>query len=414
MTQLRKVLVIGGGASGMMAAIAAARRGASALVVERMQRVGKKLLATGNGRCNFTNTNLDVGYYHGASRKFVLSFLRQFDLNKTLRLFEELGVVPKSEDDGRVFPVCDQASSVLDVLRYEMARLNVEIVPDTKIQKVEGERGRFVCLSKDKASFEAHSVIIATGGRSSPTLGSNGGGFKIARALGHNVVRPFPALVQVVVDAPFTKRLKGVSFQGVARVVVDGVVRRREQGEILFTDYGLSGVPVLNLSRHFGECVSPEGRVSIGLDLLPEMSEAEVQETIASRWKTRPDKPLDVSFVGWIHKRLIPVILKEAGIEDLRIPCAQASKEHLPRIAACLKNWKLTCSGTQSWMFSQVTAGGVDTREIDRRTMESKIVPGVYFAGEVVDVDGDSGGYNLQWAWSSGHVAGVHAAHHHG
>jgi len=189
--------IIGGGAAGMVAAIAAARLGARVRVLERMSRVGKKLLATGNGRCNLANLSLDASHYHGESPRFVQDALEQFDLNKTLGFFEELGVVTRAEEDGQVFPITHQAASVLDVLRYEMERLGVEVVCDVNVQKVSGAAGRFVCASTDGREFAAEKIILAAGGKSSPNLGSNGGGFKIGEALGHRIERPAPALVQL-------------------------------------------------------------------------------------------------------------------------------------------------------------------------------------------------------------------------
>jgi len=411
------IAIIGGGAAGMVAAIAAGRLGARVRVLERMSRVGKKLLATGNGRCNLTNLNVDASRYHGGRPLFVRDALEQFGVQKTLTFFEELGVLTRVEEDGQLFPITHQASSVLDVLRYEMERLGVEVVCDVNVQKVSGAAGRFVCTSTDGREFAGGKIILAAGGKSSPNLGSNGGGFKLAEALGHRIERPVPALVQLKSDAPYLKHLAGVRVEAGVDVFINHEAKDRDRGEILFTDYGLSGPPILKLSRAVA-CAAGGGAAGGGgaamvvrIDLFPEMEEAALAALIAQRIARDPAKPLELSFVGLLPKRLIAVLLKEAGIQaDLQAGCGKLSKTEIGAIAARLKAWEIAVSGTQSWMTSQVTAGGVDVRQIDSRTLESKLVPGLYFAGEVFDIDGDCGGYNLQWAWSSGYVAGVHAA----
>jgi predicted Rossmann fold flavoprotein len=406
----KRVVVVGGGASGMTAAIAAARRGAAVTVLERMSRAGKKLLTTGNGRCNLTNRNLSVDRYHGGNPRFVRDCLDQFDVMRTLAFFGELGIEPETEPDGSVYPASGQASSVLDVLRYEMERLKVEVLCDTKISRIEKDRNGYRCLCSDSREYRADRVIIAAGGKSSPNLGSDGSGFRIAERLGHTIRRLFPALVQVCLDSPYLKRLAGVRIQGRAEARIDDAVRGWERGELLFTDYGISGIPAMQLSRIISEYAEYGKNAGIHLDLFPDISAGDLKALIERRIAHNSEKTLEMSFVGLLHKRLIPVVLREAGFHLLTSACGQMTGEDIDRIAAVLKNWRLRCTGVKSWMYSQVTAGGVEVSEVHSRTMESKVAAGVYFAGEVLDVDGDCGGYNLQWAWSSGYVAGENAA----
>lgn len=409
-TGRKRIVVVGGGAAGMTAAIAAARRGAAVKVIERMARVGRKLLATGNGRCNLTNTNQTIEKYHGADPRFALGALGQFNVKQTLSFFEELGIEPVFEEDGYVYPASGQASSVLDVLRYEMEQLGVEVLCDTRIKQIEKEKKGFRCLSADGNGYPADRVILAAGGKSSPNLGSNGSGFRIAERLGHTVKKTFPALVQILLDVPFLKRLAGVRIQSRAECRIDGIVAGSEKGELLFADYGISGIPILQLSRSVSENAGTGKRLSLHLDLFPDSTPTEVAGLIARRIAFNPRKALETSFVGLLHKRLINVILREAGLENARSACGDLSRKEILRLAARMKDWSLQCTGVKSWMFSQVTAGGVDVAEVDPSTMESKIVPGIHFAGEILDIDGDCGGYNLQWAWSSGFVAGINAA----
>jgi len=278
-----KVVVIGGGASGMVAAIVAARNGASVTILERMQKVGRKLLATGNGRCNLSNQNLYIDRYHGSNRVFVEDVLSQFNVQNTVDFFDELGLLLKQEEDGKLFPWSDQASSVLDVLRYEMNKLGIEVIGDTRVQRIDGQEDAFTCHCTDGKDYDCDRVIIATGGQSSPNLGSNGAGFKIAKALGHNIIKPFPALVQLNIDAPFLKRLKGLRFEGAAETLVNGRSRRKEEGEILFTEYGLSGPPILLLSRIVSESLEKDKDILIGLDLFPSFSQQELVDNINRR-----------------------------------------------------------------------------------------------------------------------------------
>lgn len=410
MSKKLKVIVIGGGASGLVAAIVAARNGADVRVIERMSRVGKKLLATGNGRCNLTNRYVGVEHYHGSSPTFISGVLDRFNLSATAAFFGGLGIATIMEEDGKLYPASEQAASVLDVLRYEMERLGVVEVCDTRIQRVDQLGKRFRCVSTDEDEFSCDRVIVATGGKSAPNMGSNGGGYKIATAMGHRVVDPFPALVQVNLDAQFLKRLKGLKLKGTAEVIVDGEARRCERGDLLFADYGISGPPILQISRLVSKATLGKREVFIRLDLFPDLTVKALADLLKLRISANPEKETGFSFVGLIHKRLIPVILKEVGIGELNVRCGSVPENMIERLADVMKNWLLRCTGTQSWMSSQVTAGGVDTGGLDVETLESKKVPGVYFAGEVLDVDGDSGGYNLQWAWSSGYRAGLAAA----
>lgn len=418
MAQGRKVIIIGGGAAGMTAAITAARNGAKVLVLERMSRVGKKILATGNGRCNLTNLNPDLCHYHGSSPEFALGVLQQFDTEKTLVFFRELGVLTRTEDGGKVFPITDQASSVLDALRYALEELGAEVVCDTNVQRIERRKTALHCICTDGREFSGDAVILATGGKSAPNLGSNGGGFKIAADVGHQIVPPFPALVQVRLDSPYLKQLAGTRIQaGVeAFSIMNGNRQtcRKESGELLFTDYGISGIPVFHLSRfvseHFSVHKDEARAIMLSVDLFPEMTQFEIHALIRDRIGRNPARPLDICFVGMLHKRLIPVILKESGITEIHAECGSLPEPAIIRITTLLKDLVFRCMGTQSWMTSQVTAGGVDVRQVDRCTLESRIFPGLFFAGEVLDIDGDCGGYNLQWAWSSGYIAGLNSS----
>ncbi len=408
-----KIAIIGGGAAGMMAAIIASTNGAEVAIYERMDRVGKKILATGNGRCNLTNINLkwdNLGYLHSSDVKFASNILKLFTVEETIDFFETIGIAHKVEDEGKVFPMSNQASSVLDVLRYELNKLLVKEICNIEISSIKKSKDGFFLIDTNKEEYTADKVIIATGGRSSPKLGSNGSGYQLAKKLGHSIIKPFPALVQLRLQAPFLKSIKGVKFDGKATIYVDGNLARKEEGELLFTEYGISGPPILQVSRNAMEALENKKEPIIELDMFPDYTYEELLDLINLRFSYQYDRPLDFSFIGLINKRLIPVILKASKIHNIDRVCSQVSNKEIKQITKLLKSWKFKVTGSQSWTHSQVSAGGVNLKDICSDTLESKLVPGLYFAGELLDVDGDCGGFNLQWAWSSAYVAGTNAS----
>jgi len=406
----KKVLIVGGGASGMMAAIAAARSGAEVTVLEQLNRVGKKLLATGNGRCNLTNVDISIDRYHSSYPEFPEKVLSQFGYKDTVAFFEELGIAHKVEELGKVFPYSDQASSVLDVMRWEMESLGVEERVDSEVITITPSKRGFTVVLKNNDKLSADAVILATGGKASPNLGSTGSGYILARKLGHSITTTFPSLVQLNLNAPFLRALKGIKFIGSAAIYDEEACLRREEGEILFTDYGISGPPIFQLSRSAGELLIKNRKPTLIIDMFPELMEVQLKETLGIRFGCRPSKSAEFSLVGLLNKKLIPTVLREAGITDLSRPCGSISQEERAKLSSILKGWRFQVTGTQSWMQAQVTAGGVDVREVNPDTMESRLVPGLYLCGELLDVDGDCGGFNLQWAWSSGYLAGISAA----
>ena len=409
MEKKRQVIVVGGGAAGMIAAISARRLGADVTILEKNPRVGKKILATGNGRCNFTNINADVGYYHGNNPKFTYSALSNFTVDDTIRFFEKLGIAHKIEDFGKAFPMSDQASSVLDVLLYELNDLGVNIVCDANVKDIR-KNGKFLIELEDGKVYKGDRVIITTGGKAMPSSGSDGSGYDLAARLGHTIIDIFPALVQLKLEGSFFKRLDGVKFVGTAEIIHNNKSVAMDRGDILFTNYGVSGPPILQISRKAGELLKEGQEAYLKITIMDMMPKDELRTLLKKRWQISSSKPLDFSLVGLINKRLIPVVLMEAGLNDAERPVASLSAKEQERIIDFLTDWRFKIRGTRSWPSAQVTAGGVDTREINQDTMESKLVKGLFFAGEIIDIDGQCGGFNLQWAWSSGFIAGQNAA----
>jgi len=405
----KNVLVIGGGASGMMAAISALENGAKVTISERNNRLGKKVLVTGNGRCNITNTRISPENYYGKNPLFTNTIFSQFDNKKTIEFFENLGVVTKVEERGRVFPMSDQASSVVDILTHHLKDLGCQILYETNIGKIDKiENGFRVFLDDKESVFD--KIILACGGKSVPTLGSDGSGYGLAESLGHTITDVWPALVQIRLKGNFFEDISGVKIDGSAKIIVDGKEVRSEEGEILFTHYGASGPAVLKLSRDIKEYILKGKKVSIAISVVKDFNSLTLDNFLQKRFETLSKKALKTSFLGFTQKRLIPYLLKEAGVENIDKKCAEVSKQERKNIADVLLGWEFEVLDTNGFKNSQVTAGGIDTSEVDPKTLESKKVKGLYFCGEVLDIDADSGGFNLQFAWSSGYVAGKQSA----
>lgn len=404
----RKVLVIGGGASGMVAAIEAARYGSQVVLLEKETRVGKKLLATGNGRCNFLNLEASNTHFHGKHKAIVESTLRNMTVKEVKQYFELLGITPKVEQDGKVYPYSDQGSNVLDLLRYEMDHLGVQVFTEEKVVSLAEQQKDWCIRTQQGKEFFAHRVILATGGKAGSQFGADDSGYLLASDLGHTITPLHPALVQIKLKADWLKTLKGVKWQGAASVVVDGKIARQETGELLFTDYGISGPPVLQLSRQVH--AQPGKTRELWIHLLPHWTKETIVDHLMNRFHIDPDKPAEMCLLGLFHKRLISVLLKEAGITDVMQPAHRVPVKQIIRLADLCSAWKVPITGTLSWNQAQVTAGGVDTTEINPSTMASSLHPTLYLTGEIMDVDGDCGGFNLYWAWATGIMAGRHAA----
>ena len=406
-----KIIVVGGGASGMMAAIVARKRGADVTILERNDRVGKKLLATGNGRCNYTNTTINYNTflenYHGENPKFVYSALYSFDLYQTMDFFEMMGITPAVEDN-KVFPYSFQASSVLDVLRYEIENLGIELITEAYVVNIIKNK-KFKLKLKDGRTFESDKVILATGGMAMPASGSDGNGYNLAKSFGHKLIDIFPGLVQLNLEGNIFKSIKGIKFPGVASLYSNNKLIMEDQGDILFTDYGISGPPILQLSRTALDYQKKHQDIKLKVSIFPNRTKEDMVKYLDKRFKFMPKKTTQEGLIGLINKRLIIPILKEINVDkDKNV--LKLSTDELDRLAYILTSWEFNIIGSQGWGQAQVTAGGIDTKDIDDKTMESKLMEDLYITGELLDIDGNCGGFNLQWAWSSGYVAGLHAA----
>lgn len=398
------IIVIGGGASGMLAACVAASNGANVTIIERNNRIGKKILVTGNGRCNYTNTTANVTDYN--NEEFVSYGLSVFNPGRAMDYFSKLGIVPKVEKEGKAYPLSEQASSIVDVFLYELNRLNVEIVTEAKVVSVIRMNRSFTVYLEDGRSFDSDKVIVATGGRAMPKSGSDGIGYQIAEDLGHKVTKVFPALVKLKLESPYLKHLQGIKMPTKVELIYKDQVVATEEGDVLFGNYGISGPTILQLSRKAVEICNRGEKAYIKLTLVSQLTKKEVVD----RFANSKAKSVDFSLIGLIHKRYIVPIIKEAGIQKQNTVVRDISEKQLNKLVDLLFDWRFLVVGSKSFNDAQVTAGGVSTKEIDNKTMESTKIKGLYFTGELMDIDGRCGGYNLQWAWSSGYLAGQHAS----
>ena len=406
-----KVIIVGGGSSGMMAAITAKRNGADVTILERNDRVGKKLLATGNGRCNYTNTTINYNNflenYHGDNPKFVYSALYNFDIYQTIDFFEVLGITPRVEDN-KVYPNSLQASSVLDVLRYEIENLGIELITEAYVIEIKKKKSFNIKL-KDGRNFTSDKVILATGGMAMPASGSDGNGYSLAKSFGHNLIDILPGLVQLKLEGNIFKQIKGIKFPGIAGLYLNDKLIMEDRGDILFTDYGISGPPILQISRRALDYLRKNEDIRLRVSIITNRTKDELVKYLKMRFELMQKKTIQEGLIGLINKRLIIPILKEVNVDkDKNV--LNLSREELDRLANILTSWEFKIIDSNGWGQAQITAGGIDTKDINDKTMESKLVKGLYIIGELLDVDGDCGGFNLQWAWSSGYVAGYDAA----
>lgn len=395
----QNIIIVGGGASGILAALIAKRNHANVTILERNPRIGKKILATGNGRCNYTNTETTLNDYNHP--EFVSYALENFNPETTIRFFETLGITPKVEDLGKTFPLSEQASSILDVFMYELHNSGVNIVCNAHVKDIiKNDKDFTVCLS-DGTEYHANKVILCAGGKAMPSSGSDGLGYPIARKLGHHVTTIFPALVKLKLESAYLKQLDGVKISSIVQLLHHEKVIQEETGDILFTSYGISGPTILQLSRKANELLLKHENVEIKVILVNSIT----KEDVKKRFDRFLDRPVDFSLIGLINKRLISAVLKEVKVEKQNTLVSALSPSERTKLIDLLFDWRFQVTGSKGFEDAQVTAGGIDIQEINNKTMESKIVEGLYFAGEIIDIDGPCGGYNLQWAWSSAYLA---------
>lgn len=393
------VLIIGGGASGMMAALTAAENGHTVTLLERQARVGRKLLATGNGRCNLTNRHVSPAHYHGGD--FAAPALSAFPVEDTLDFFAGLGLVTLTEDSGRVYPFSNMAGSVLDVLRFALEQPGITVETAQVVTEVR-KTGKNFTVKTETDTFTADKVILAAGGCAGAKVGGVMDGYQIAKALGHHRTALYPSLVQIKTDPTYPRALKGIKAEAAITICRGKEAVAQNRGEILFTEYGVSGPAIFDISR----AVATVGEgLSCVLNFFSDWSEIDVLHYVNQRRDAMATHEAGTLLTGAFHTRLGQMVCKAAGFTNQI--AASLTDADLHKIARQATAFTLPITGVCGFDQAQVTAGGLDTGEFDPATLQSRLVPGLYACGEVLDVDGECGGYNLQWAWSSGHLAGL-------
>lgn len=470
-----KLLIIGAGASGLMASIVAKASGVDAAILEGNDRIGKKILTTGDGRCNITNistlTQLDrppggdeasssagveeaqvlAGKFHGGQAGFALPVLEQFGIRQTMDFLYGLGLPLIPLKEGQMYPMSLQAGSVVDLFGLVLEERDIPVYLSTRVVDIivseASPRFTVVCQTNmenagnvdyrksavnvvdtvgiknntntavstdltntvdtaDTILYTSDYLLLCAGGLAAAHTGSDGSGYRLAEKLGHTVIAPVPAIVQLKVRYPHLKALSGIKLQAKAYISVNGKLIRSERGEVHFAEYGLSGPAILQISREASYHLATGDQVTVTLDLMPDRTEEELVEFLDAHWGVFGHRTVTESWVGLLHKKLTPVLLKEAGIDKQpQLLCQDLPRRAKQVFYRLLKHWEFPVTDTNGFDHAQTTAGGVQTSELVEGTLESRLVPGLYLAGEVMDVDGDYGGYNLQWAWSSGYAA---------
>ena len=391
----------------MMSAITAAQNGARVILIEHKDRIGKKILSTGNGRCNFTNVHQEPICYHSENPEFPWHIIEKFDARSVISFFLQLGIYSKNRN-GYIYPNSEQASAVLDVLRLEIERLKIDVRTGTDCREIRPGKKGFAIVT-DKGTVRADKVILCAGSKAAPSSGSDGSGYDLARKLGHRIIPVLPALTALRCKEAFFKRIAGVRAGGSVSVWSQGECIASDAGEIQLTNYGISGIPVFQVSRYASKLLYEKKDVSAVLDFMPDFTDEQMYAFLSARAKTRPQKRADIFLVGLFHKKLSELWGKTCGNPGDKEAGSLSDKE-LETLTHLIKGMEVTVTGTNSYDQAQVCCGGVDTMEVDCDTLESVYVPGLFFAGEILDVDGMCGGYNLSFAWASGYVAGIAAA----
>lgn len=397
-----KTAIIGGGAAGLACAVELAERDrrAEITVFEHNDRVGKKILATGNGRCNLTNTHAECENYRNFS--FAGYALSEFTPESNIAFFNSVGLYTKTDSSGRVYPMSNQASGVLDCLRFAAENLGVDIITDFHVDKIQKKNGKFFVGGKGGYDF----LVISTGGKAAPSQGSDGSGYKLLRSFGHKITELSPSLVQLETRSrDFVKPLKGVRCEVDMSLSLDSKTVCRKHGELLFADYGLSGIVSMEISAFASPYLHSGGKnAEVSVDFVPAYDKRTLCLYLKKQLERFPKKSAADILSGFLPKKIGSAVMKRLGL-SLSAPAEAVSPKAAEKIAFELKNTAFLLSGTRDFSFAQVTSGGAEVSEFDPKTMESKLCENLFCAGEILDVDGDCGGYNLNWAWSSGRLA---------
>lgn len=396
---MKTTIIIGGGAAGLFAACTLARAGHDVTLLEKQNRVGRKLLSTGNGRCNLSNLNAAEKDYNGDPR-YIRAALKALSPHAAIARFEEMGLLCAPDEEGRVYPLSNQAAGVLDALRLYAAENGCEILTDWEAKALRRNGNAFTVEAADGRRMQAKHVLVACGGLAAPKLGGCGDGYKLLESLGHRSCARVPAIAALKTDPDAVRALKGIRMHGRLELYSGERLLRAENGEILFSENGVSGIAAMQMARNVNLELQRGRKCRLRLNFLPNAADNFIQERAA----LLPDRPLEDFLSGIVPKRLGQVLIKNANVTPLSMAAGDLTLSQCRAIQTCLTHWELEVKSTLGFDQAQVTCGGVELSGFDPETLESRSVPGLFAAGEVLNVDGDCGGFNLQWAWASAYI----------
>jgi len=395
----KEFIIIGAGASGLCSAIILARKGFQVTIIEQNKKVGKKLLATGNGRCNITNTNISPTHFHSQNPNFVKDILKGFDTAKIEEFFNSIGIKLTKADDGKVYPMSLQASSVVNALEYEASNLGVNIITECKVNSVKRQNDKFI-LQTTKDTYTSTHLVIATGSLAYSALGGSDSGYKFASLLSHPLIPKYPTLVQLKTSTTYTKICSGVKVDASVKLYANGEFVVQKDGDVLFTDYGVSGLAILDISRFVSMHLAQFAYCQLQIDIMPHISKDKLTHMLLSSIDKTSQKPLWLYLNGFVNHKLAKAIIQHSKTKAKYE--GDLNRKEIAKIVYSIKNFSLDIEDTRGFDRAEVVAGGVDTTYIKPKNLESKLIPNLYFLGEVLDVDGDRGGYNLHFAWVCG------------
>lgn len=404
MSSSNTVAIIGGGAAGLMAALAAARGGVNVTIYEHNQSVGKKILASGNGRCNIINTTVSPDDYAGVDPSFTEYALQQLPFEGFETFCHSIGLLLDIKDDGRCYPLSNEAKAVLIAFKSAVADAGVKIFTEKKVTAVTKEKGRFtIHCENEKRGYD--KVLIATGAQAAPQLGATDDGYRFAHSFGHEIIPPYPSLVQLHLNSKIHHKMAGVKTFAEVTLTVDNKPLTKVQGDILFASYGISGLAILDISQNASYALMNNQRVTIGINLLPRFDTQALRVTLEKLSASVPNRSLETVLSTLLPSKTILYLCEEIAINPAKSLSSLSEKE-IQKLIYLIQNWKFEVNGTHGFKHAEVSGGGISTAQINNKTMESKLVNGLYFAGEVLDIVGRRGGYNFNFAWASGMIAG--------
>ncbi|MCF6245399.1 MAG: NAD(P)/FAD-dependent oxidoreductase [Sulfurovum sp.] len=390
------MIIIGAGAAGLIAAITNARAGQKITLLEQNTKIGKKILVSGNGKCNIDNKYISINHFHSQNPPFIEEVFKGYDFKVVEKFFTSIGLELVEGKEGKMFPMSLQASTVVDLLEYEALRAGVHILCDCAVTGI-GKSDNVFTLETTQGDKKCQQLVLAAGSPAAPHLGGSNSGYAFATKMGHALIPRHPSLVQLCSDAIWVKSCAGVKVAGVAKLYANGEYITEQKGDLLFTNYGISGLAILDLSREVSTRLASFDYCELSLDLMPELSKEKLTNLLQSRVQQTSEKPVALWLQGVMNKKLIPIILEQSKCK-VRTEDALNRKE-INKLVHTIKNLKLSVNDTKGFKGAEVSTGGVDTTEVNPNNMESKLVPNLFFAGEILDVDGDRGGFNFHFAW---------------